>query len=72
MTGRDVNVANMCRLLHHHNFTQKKFSIAAKQSSKLERVTYIAQMTIYPLNCLIWIDETAFDRKILLESIDMH
>ena len=62
-TGKQVSPATVCRLLARHGFTRKKIQKVAKQRCIALRAEFMAWMSSYSRNFLVWVDETGSDHR---------
>jgi len=62
-TGKQVSPATVCRLLARHGFTRKKIQKVAKQRCIALRAEFMAWMSLYSRNFLVWVDETGSDHR---------
>ena len=58
-----VSEPTVCRILRRHGLTRKKIRHEALQRSSLLRGRYLAEMTIFHADQLVWIDETGCRNK---------
>ncbi len=62
-TGKWVHVSTICRTIHKNNFTHKRVQVIALQRSDEARIRFMAEVSAYDPNLLIWVDETSSDRR---------
>lgn len=62
-TGKGVHVSTICRTIHKNSFTRKKVQVIALQRSEEARVQFMAEVSAYKPDMLIWVDETGSDRR---------
>ncbi len=62
-TGKWVHASTICRTIHQHNFTRKKIQVIALQRSEEARIRFMAEVSGYHPDMLIWVDETGSDRR---------
>lgn len=65
-TGRKVHPSTICRTVKYHEFTRKKVQVIAFQRSEELRLQYMAEISAFPPEMIIWVDETGSDRKKIL------
>ena len=58
-----VTVPTVCQLLRRNGITRKKIRQVALQRSSDMRAEFIANISFYPVNQLIWVDETGCNAK---------
>ena len=63
ITAVVVSVPTVCRLLRRNGLTRKKIRQVALQRSSDMRAEFIANISFYPVNQLIWVDETGCNAK---------
>ena len=62
-TGVWVSASTVCRTISEHGFTHKKVEVIALQRSEQRRIEYMAEMSLFNPDMLIWIDETGSDKR---------
>ena len=62
-TGIWASASTICRTIKEHGFTHKKVEVIALQRSEERRIEYMAEMSLFNPDMLIWIDETGSDRR---------
>ena len=62
-TGKAVHASTICRTIKYHGFTRKKVQVIALQRSEELRLQYMAEISAFPPEMIIWIDETGSDRR---------
>ncbi len=67
-TGRWVHVSTICRTLRHLGVTRQKVQVIALQRSEDLRVKFMAEISAFEPEMLIWIDETGTDRRNAIRS----
>ena len=68
ITDTDVSPSTICRVLSAHGFTRKKVQHVALHQSILYRANFIANISCFPKEMLVWIDETGCDKRDLLRK----
>ena len=63
LTGKQVSAPTVCRLLARHGFTRKKIQKVAMQRSITLRAEFMAKMSLYNRDLLVWVDETGSDHR---------
>jgi hypothetical protein len=58
----------ICRVLAAHGFTRKKVRQVALQRNTLFRASYIANVSYFPKQMLVWVDETGCNKRDLLRK----
>ena len=61
VSGVDVCMSTICKLLHKHGFTRKKIRNVALQRSVQLREDFMAQVLLYKKELFVWLDETGCD-----------
>ena len=61
--GTHVHESTICRFLQRANFTHKKMKLIAIQQSEELRAKYVAEISQYSPNMLVFVDETGSTRK---------
>ena len=67
-TGKWIHASTICRTIHQHNFTHKKIQMIALQRSQEARIRFMAEVSGYSPDMLIWVDETGSDRRNSIRS----
>ena len=62
-TGKCVHVSTICRTLSRLGLTRQKMQIIALQQSEELRLKFMAEISAFDPNMLLWIDETGSDRR---------
>lgn len=62
-TGTVVHPSTVCRTIHHFGMTRKKIRTIALQRSENRRAEFMAEISQFDANMLVWIDETGSDRR---------
>ena len=60
-TSTRISPATVCNVMHKHGLTRKKIQHFAVQRSARYRGAYIAEMSMYKSNMLVFADETGKD-----------
>ena len=63
LTGTDVCTASICNILHKNSFSHKKLAFRAEQRSEELRLKFMAEMTAYEPEMLVFVDETGTDKR---------
>ena len=63
VTGVLASASTICRTIKQQGFTHKKVQLIALQRSEEKRITFMAEISQYRPDMLIWIDETGSDRR---------
>lgn len=66
ITGTEVSISTLCRLLRRHGFTRKKVQSVAQQRNLDFRALYMARIVTFTKDMFVWIDETGADLKEML------
>ena len=61
-TGTWVDESTICRTIKQHGFTRKRVQYVALQQSEIKRIEFMAEVSAFDPNMLIWIDQTGSDR----------
>ena len=61
--GTEVSPSTLCKLLAQHGFTQQKIQCVARQRSLKHRAAFIADISYFPKEMLVWVDETGCDKR---------
>ncbi len=61
--GKHVSAPTVCRLLARYGITRKKIQQVATQRSELFRAAFIAEVSCYSRDQLVWVDETGSDKR---------
>lgn len=62
-TGVWTSASTICRMIRDQGFTRKKVQLKALQRSEEKRVEYMAEISNFSADMLIWIDETGSNRR---------
>ena len=62
-TGMDISPPAICNVIHKNGLTRKKVQRIASQRSAIYRGDYIAEMSMYNVNMLVFADETGKDAR---------
>ena len=62
-TSARISPATVCNVMHKHGLTRKKIQHFAVQRSARHRGAYIAEMSMYKSNMLVFADETGKDGR---------
>ena len=62
-TGLDISPSAICNVIHKNGLTRKKVQRIASQRSAIYRGDYIAEMSMYNVNMLVFADETGKDER---------
>ena len=62
-TGKHVDVSTICRTLSRLGFTRQKLQVVALQRSEELRLKFMAEISAFDPNTLLWIDETGSNRR---------
>ena len=62
-TGVPVSGSTVCSLLKRNGITRKKIVFIARQRCLEHRARYMANILIYPVDWLVFLDETGCDNK---------
>ena len=62
-TGTLVSLATICRTVHRLGFTRKKVQQIAVQRSDELRPEFMAEISVFDPQMLVWVDETGSDRR---------
>ena len=63
VTGVWVHSSTICRTIKEHGFTRKRVCRIAIQQSEQLRIQFMAEISMYDPDMLIWIDETGSARR---------
>ncbi len=61
--GTHVDESTICRFLHQSRFSRKKMRMIAIQQSEELRSRYVAEVSLYDPDMLVFLDETGSDRN---------
>lgn len=61
--GVDVSDSTICRILRRHGLTRKKTQQVALQRSGIFRGDFMAEMSFFNVDQIVWLDETGCDRR---------
>ena len=67
-TGLTVAPSTVCKMLKQYGYTRKKIQHIATQRSKEYRASFIADMSFYKKEMLVWVDESGCDKRNLLRK----
>lgn len=67
-TGAWVSLATTCRTVHRLGFTRKKVQQIALQRSDELRARFMADVSLFYPQILVWVDETGSDRRSSIRS----
>ena len=67
-TGTSVSLATICRTVHRLGFTRKRVQKIALQQSDNLRAKYMAEISVFSPEMLVWVDETGSDRRNAVRS----
>ena len=62
-TGTWVHESTICRTIKQQGFTRKTVQYIALQQSESKRIEFMAEVSVFNPDMLIWIDETGSDRR---------
>ena len=62
-TGKRISPSTLCCTMHKHGITRKKIQHTALQRSDHYRGAYIAEVSMYKANMLVFVDETGKDAR---------
>ena len=62
-TGTWVHESTICRSIKQQGFTRKTVQYIALQQSESKRIEFMAEVSVFNPDMLIWIDETGSDRR---------
>lgn len=62
-TGTSVSESTICRVLKRHGYTRKKIRQVASQRCSDLRAHFMAEMTWFSVDKIVWLDETGSDKK---------
>ena len=62
-TGTDVSVSTICNFLHRNGFTRTRLKQVALQQSEELRAKFRSDISVYPPEMLVFLDETGSDRR---------
>ena len=65
-TYTDVSPSTICRMLLSHGFSRKKIQHIALQRLLSQRAAYMADISLFSRNMLVWVDETGCDKRDML------
>lgn len=68
VTGTVVVPSTVCKLLGRYGFSRKKIQHIALQRNLSQRASFIANISCYPKEMLVWVDETGCERRDLLRK----
>lgn len=68
MTGTEVSPSMLCKMLRMHGFSRKKIQHIAMQRSIRFRAVYMDNISYFPKEMLVWIDETGCDKRDMLRK----
>ncbi len=68
ITGVEVVASTACKLLSKYGFTRKKIQYVALQRSLEFRASFIADISCYPKDMIVWVDKTGCDKRNLLRK----
>ncbi len=63
ITGTSVSASTICRTVKQQGFTRKKVQLIALQRSEKKRIEFMAHISHFNPDMMIWIDETGSDRR---------
>lgn len=62
-TGADISLSCICRFLHKVGFTRQKLKVAAMERDEKLRSEFIADVSVYDRDMLIFLDEVGSDKR---------
>ena len=62
-TGKKICPSTLCGIMHKHGITRKKIQQVAIQRSDQYRGVYMAEVSMYKTNMLVFVDETGKDAR---------
>ena len=62
-TRRIVDTSTICRTLHRLGMTRQRIKHISLRQSQDRRAQFIAEMAVFDVSMLLWIDESGFDRR---------
>ena len=62
-TGKWVHASTICCTIREQSLTHKRVRTIALQQSEARQIQYMAEISLFHPDMLIWIDETGSDRK---------
>lgn len=68
ISGTEVSVSTLCKLLSRHGFTRKRIQHVASQRNDNLRGKFIADVTFFDRDMLVWIDESGCNSKDCLRT----
>ena len=66
--GETVSLSTICNTIHLMGFTRQVVRSVALQQSELMRAKFMAEVSVYSPEMLIWIDESGYDRRCSLRK----
>ena len=63
MTGTDISTSTICNFLHKSGFTHRKLNRIAGQRNDLLRSQFMFDISIFPSEMLVFLDESGTDRR---------
>ena len=61
--GVEVSASTICRTLHYMGCSRQKMHLVALQQSDVLRGKFMADISVYDPNMLVWLDESGFDKR---------
>ena len=62
-TGTIVHISTICRTVHRLGMTRQKLRYVALQQSVDQRVMFMADLSMFEPEMIVWLDETGSDRR---------
>ena len=62
-TGTVVHISTICRTVHRLGMTRQKLRYVALQQSVDQRVIFMADISMFEPEMIVWLDETGSDRR---------
>ena len=67
-TGKVVHPSTICRTIQHFSMTRQKLRTIAIQWSECKRAEFMADISLFDPDMLVWLDETGSDRRNSIRS----
>ena len=63
ITGTIAHISTICRTVHRLGMTRQKLRYVALQQSMDQRVVFMADISMFHPEMIVWLDETGSDRR---------
>ena len=67
-TGKCIHLSTICRAIKRLGFSRKKIHYIALQQSEAMRASFMAEISAFQPDMMLWIDETGCDKRNMLRK----